>query len=155
MGDRGKEFYTDWYDRTVLPNVKDTAMADTIGSIPDDPKNLDDLSLGQKQRQFTRMIAQLIEYAYSQGYELTFGDAYRDPRLHGAFGKSGGYGSSTSVHKQRLAVDFNLFKDGEYLSKTSDHKFLGTYWEGLGGEWGGRFSFGDGNHYSLEHNGYK
>lgn len=38
-------------------------------------------TLGQKQRRFTRMIAQLIEYACQNGYELTFGDAYRDPRV--------------------------------------------------------------------------
>ena len=40
------------------------------------------MTLGQKQRQFTRMIGLLIEYAYQQGYELTMGDAFRDPRLH-------------------------------------------------------------------------
>lgn len=40
------------------------------------------MTLGQKQRTFTRMIGLLIEYAYQQGFELTVGDAYRDPRLH-------------------------------------------------------------------------
>jgi len=28
---------------------------------------------------------------------------------------------------------------------------LGLYWESIGGSWGGRF--GDGNHFSLEHEG--
>ena len=36
-------------------------------------------TLGQKQRRFTGMIAQLIAFAYASGYELTPGDAYRDP----------------------------------------------------------------------------
>lgn len=36
-------------------------------------------TLGQKQRHFTRLVGLLIEYAYQEGYELTFGDAYRDP----------------------------------------------------------------------------
>jgi len=36
------------------------------------------MTLGQKQRKFTRMVSQLIEYAYANGYELTFGDARRD-----------------------------------------------------------------------------
>lgn len=110
-------------------------------------------TLGQKQRRFTRMVGLLIEYAYEQGYELTFGDAYRDPRVHGHVGDKRSYSSANSLHKERLAVDFNLFKDGKYLTATSDHKSLGEYWESLGGSWGGRFK--DGNHYSLEHRGRK
>lgn len=110
-------------------------------------------SLGQKQRRFVRLIGLLIEYAYQQGYELTFGDAYRDPRVHGEVGQKKSYSSANSVHKSRLAVDFNLFKNGEYLTSTEAHRPLGEYWESLGGTWGGRFN--DGNHYSLEHQGRK
>lgn len=110
-------------------------------------------TLGSKQRRFTLMISKLIQYAYANGYELTLGDAYRDPRLHGQVGEKKGYGAANSVHKDRLAVDFNLFKDGKYLAATEDHKQLGEYWESIGGSWGGRFE--DGNHYSLEHNGRK
>lgn len=109
------------------------------------------MTLGQKQRMFTRMVAQLIEFAYQNGYELSFGDAYRDPRLHGAVGIKLGYGAASSNHKIRLAVDFNLFRDGKFLSSTEDHLPLGEFWESIGGSWGGRFN--DGNHYSLEHGG--
>ena len=109
--------------------------------------------LGDKQRIFTRMVADLILFAYENGYELTFGDAYRDPRVHGAVGVKDSYSSANSVHKERLAVDFNLFKDGKFLTATEDHKPLGEFWESIGGTWGGRFQ--DGNHYSLEHNGRK
>lgn len=112
-------------------------------------------TLGQKQRRFTRLVGLLIEYAYQHGYELTFGDAYRDPRLHGAMGVKLGYSHPSSTHKQRLAVDFNLFKDGVWLQQTEDYTKLGEYWESLGGSWGGRFTSGDGNHFSLEHNGVK
>lgn len=111
------------------------------------------MTLGSKQRKFTLMIAQLIQWAYEQGYELTVGDAYRDPRLHGEVGEKKGYGASGSVHKQRLAMDLNLFKDGKFLTATEDHKPLGEKWESMGGSWGGRFE--DGNHYSLEHEGRK
>lgn len=111
------------------------------------------MTLGQKQRKFTRMIAQLIEYAYASGYELTFGDAYRDPRLHGEVGVKKSYSSANSLHKKRLAVDFNLFKDGQYLTTTEAHRPLGEYWESIGGAWGGHWN--DGNHYSLEHQGRK
>lgn len=110
-------------------------------------------TLGQKQRRFVKMVAKLIDFAYANGYELTFGDAYRDPRLHGEMGVKKGYGHSKSNHKIRLAVDFNLFKDGKFLTSSEDHKPLGEYWESIGGTWGGRFN--DGNHYSLEHNGTK
>lgn len=109
------------------------------------------MKLGTKQRKFTLMVSQLIQYAYSQGYELTFGDAYRDPRVFGDMNRSIGYGRRYSNHKVRLAIDLNLFKDGEFLTQTSDHEFLGEYWEFIGGAWGGRYD--DGNHYSLDHNG--
>ena len=105
------------------------------------------MSLGQDQRQFTRMVADLIIWAYDHGYELTVGDAYRDPRLHGAMGEKKGYGHPSSFHKKRLAIDLNLFKNGVYLTSSEDHRPLGEYWESIGGTWGGRFD--DGNHYSL------
>ncbi len=110
-------------------------------------------TLGSKQRRFVLMISKLIQWAYENGYELTFGDAFRDPRLHGQVGEKKGYGASNSLHKSRLAVDFNLFKDGKFLTSSEDHKPLGEYWESMGGSWGGRFQ--DGNHYSLEHEGRK
>ena len=117
------------------------------------PAESKSLTLGQKQRRFTRMVADLIIFAYDNGYELSFGDAYRDPRVHGHVGEKKGYGSANSVHKDRLAIDLNLFKDGKFLTATEDHKMLGEYWESIGGTWGGRFN--DGNHYSLEHQGRK
>ena len=111
------------------------------------------MTLGQKQRKFTRMIADLIIFAYEQGYELTLGDAFRDPRVHGPVGEKKSYSSANSLHKERLAIDLNLFKDGKFLTQSEDHRPLGEYWESLGGSWGGRFN--DGNHYSLEHGGRK
>ena len=113
------------------------------------------MTLGEKQRRFTKCIGMLIGYAYTNGYELTFGDAYRDPRLHGGWGEKKGYGAARSVHKVRLAVDLNLFKDGKWLQDSADHKFLGQYWKDLdpSARWGGDFE--DGNHYSFEHEGCK
>lgn len=111
------------------------------------------MTLSQKQRAFTLMVANLVIYAYEHGYELTYGDAYRDPRCHGAEGEKKSYSSASSNHKLRLAVDFNLFKDGVFLTDTEDHAPLGAFWESIGGAWGGRFK--DGNHYSLEHEGRK
>jgi hypothetical protein len=84
------------------------------------------------------MLSLLINYATLQGYEITFGDAYaKSGHIDGSF------------HYKRLAIDLNLFKNGEYLTETQDHKPLGLFWESIGGTWGGRFEKPDGNHYSL------
>ena len=113
------------------------------------------MRLGDKQRLFSRLIANLLEFAHSRGYEVTFGDFYRAQRVHGEIGEKVGYGHSKSAHKNRLASDLNLFLEGEYLTRTKDHEPLGIYWESLHPDcrWGGRFK--DGNHYSMEHNGVK
>ena len=113
------------------------------------------MTLGEKQRLFTFRVSLLIQWAYENGYELSLGDAFRDPRVHGATGEKKSYSSANSCHKMRLAIDLNLFKDGTYLNQTGDHRPLGDYWESLGHEcsWGGHF--GDGNHYSFAHNGVR
>lgn len=110
-----------------------------------------DETLGKKQRRFAFMVARLILQAQALGYEVTLGDAYRDPRVFGPMGARQGYGESRSAHKQRLAIDLNLFRDGKFLQTTEAHRPLGEWWEQQGGTWGGRFQ--DGNHYSLKHNG--
>ena len=89
------------------------------------------------------MVALLILHAEALGYEVTFGDAYRFPDHP--------YGKKHSLHKQRLAVDLNIFRDNIYLR--GGYKDLGEYWESIGGTWGGRFD--DDNHFSLEHEGRK
>lgn len=113
-----------------------------------DPKTL---TLRQKQSRFVVMTAHLIAFAYAKGYELTTGDGYRDPRVFGQLGVRMGYGDSRSAHKLRLAHDWNLFRNGQLLTATEDHRPLGEFWQSLGGSWGGRWN--DGNHYSLAHEG--
>ena len=105
------------------------------------------MTLREQQSKFAKMAAELILKAYELGYEVTLGDAFRDPRLHGDFGVKKGYGAANSFHKKRLAIDLNLFKDGKFLSSTEDHRKLGEWWESKCGTWGGRFK--DANHYSL------
>jgi len=107
--------------------------------------------LRRKQSKFVLMVARLINFATENGYELSFGDAYRDPRTNGGQGEKKGYSAARSAHKNRLAVDFNLFKDGRFLQSTKDHEPLGLFWESIGGTWGGRWH--DGNHYSVKFGG--
>lgn len=102
------------------------------------------MSLGSKQRRFTYMVAQLILTAYDMGYELTFGDAYRDPRTT--------YGHPESLHRKRLAVDLNIFKDGVYLKDGTGHDELHDWWDTMGGA---ERIAADLNHYSLAYGGMR
>jgi hypothetical protein len=107
------------------------------------------MSLGKKQELFMRLLPRLIDKAHDLGFEIRGGDLFRDPRVHGAIGQKKSYSSANSKHKEKCAIDLNLFKDGEFLQKTSDHKELGEWWENQHElcKWGGRFN--DGNHYEL------
>jgi hypothetical protein len=113
------------------------------------------MSLRAKQSRFAKAVGGLILRAYEMGYEVTLGDAYRDPRVFGPIGQKRGYGHPSSAHKQRLAIDLNLFRDGKFLSDSESHKPLGEWWESQDPDarWGGRFE--DGNHYSFEDRGIK
>lgn len=113
------------------------------------------MSLRQVQSEFAALVPRLIDHAVSLGYEVTLGDAYRDPRVHGAMGVAGGYGGANSNHKLRLAIDLNLFRNGAFLQSTEDHRPLGEWWEQQHprASWGGRFRRADGNHYSFEYEG--
>jgi hypothetical protein len=113
------------------------------------------MRLVEKQQLFAKLVGDLLTKAYDMGYQVTLGDAFRDPRLHGFMGQKQGYGHASSTHKARLAIDLNLFKDGEFLTGTEDHRPLGEWWKKQHQlcRWGGDFR--DGNHYSLEHEGVK
>jgi hypothetical protein len=99
------------------------------------------MGLRKEQSRFVFMVSQLIQFAYIEGYELTFATAY--------VARNCVCRVYTSFHRKRLAIDLNLFKDGVYQRSTEAHRPLGEYWESLGGTWGGRFKRKDGNHYSL------
>lgn len=103
----------------------------------------------EAQQELVLMISKLVTHVYvTLGWRLTYGDAYRDPRCP--------YGAAKSLHRRRLAVDFNLFVNGEYIDGTKSHHLalwtrLGEFWESIGGTWGGRFlgvNKGDFNHFS-------
>ena len=112
------------------------------------------MTLGEQQRRFTELVGRLILWAYANGYELTFGDAYRSPEQAALNAKTGA-GISNSLHTKRLAVDFNLFIDGLYQTTSESHRPLGEYWKSLDPlcRWGGDFRKPDGNHYSMEFQG--
>jgi hypothetical protein len=100
------------------------------------------MTLGKKQEKFSYMFLDLLTWFKYHGYQVRLGDLYA---------KTGH--KKNSLHYLKLAGDINLFKNGVYLTETSDHQAAGEFWESIGGSWGGRFRKKDGNHYSLEHNG--
>jgi hypothetical protein len=140
-------------------------------------------NLGLKQELFVELKAKLIEYILSLGYKLRPGESLRsdeqsminamgfdgrtelcnyleqNAKYHGLALSIANNGKANGIlmsnHRIGLAEDFNLFKNGNYLTKTEDWKIIGEWWEKLHPlcRWGGRFN--DGNHFSLEHEGRK
>jgi hypothetical protein len=94
------------------------------------------MSLREEQSRFALMVGKLIVYAYGQGFEITFGDIYPARFKHKANGQ----------HPKGLAIDLNLFKQGEWLSDGTGHDILHDYWDSLGGS---KRIMKDLNHYSV------
>ena len=106
------------------------------------------MTLRQKQSLFARLILELELRMWLRGFQTTTGDAKRP--------MDATYGHPRSTHKYQLAKDINLFNAaGFYLRGTKSHEEFGLWWEQQHELccWGGRF--GDGNHYSFEHNGVR
>ena len=113
--------------------------------------------LGDKQKLFMRLLPKLLIKAHELGYEMSMGDGHRSPKVFGMIGVQKGYGHKNSNHKRRLALDINLFKEGEYQDESEDHRELGEYWKTLDSAccWGGDFPVPDGNHYSISYRGMR
>lgn len=102
-------------------------------------------AMNRKQCKFSVAVANLILYADAQGYGFTLGDASDTNKNDGHM--------ENSNHHVRLAIDLNLFVDGEYI-RESIHPAWGelhSYWENHLG--GAPMIISDANHFSFEHNG--
>jgi hypothetical protein len=114
------------------------------------------------QFEFTRNFALLLIYADRMGYQISLGEAWRPPETAQLYA-SQGRGISNSLHKDRLAVDINLFRDGIYLRDVDAYKPLGDFWKELSplNAWGGDFKDGQGFpkpdavHFSMAYQGRK
>jgi len=122
--------------------------------------------LRKVQKRFVGHVAMLIIYAHDNGFELTFGEATRskDQVLLNYYGfsvvenangleltiRSPTSKTKESKHLDRLAVDFNIFKDGRLLFTESQNRIpdlklvqmMGNYWCNLhtNNRWGGDFN---------------
>ena len=108
------------------------------------------MTLSEKQRKFVLLVSKLIQYAYENSIELTFGEAYRTIEQQQIYIDKGLSKTKNSKHLEKLAIDFNLFINGEYKSDKPSYQILGDYWKTLdidctwGGDWGW-----DANHFQY------
>lgn len=108
----------------------------------------------QKQQLFFRMSIRLYSYLITQGYEATYGEVLRTP-AQAHLNVEQHIGIQHSLHLIKLAVDLAIFKDDKLLETFADYEPIGTYWESIGGSWGGRFTNQDCDHFSLSYQGVR
>ena len=97
------------------------------------------MSLVTEQAAFLLDMCKLIQFATGQGFVLTAGELYRTPEQQELYVKTGRSQTMNSLHLKRLAVDFNIFKDGKLVGDKATLAPLGAYWETLNplNSWGG------------------
>jgi hypothetical protein len=100
------------------------------------------MSLVNSQWEFLQDVVKLIDYAKKQGLVLTGGELYRTEEQQAIYLKTGKSNAKYSQHQKRLAIDFNVFKNGTLTYAVNDVKPLGDYWVSLNNKnrWGGNFS---------------
>lgn len=98
-------------------------------------------TLGQRQERFTRDIANLFGFAFSNGLEVRCGEFQRTPEQQAIYLKTGRSKTTASKHLDKLAADLFFTQDGRLMETKADLQFLGDYWEKLtpGNKWGGNF----------------
>lgn len=97
------------------------------------------MTLGEKQCDFTFMVARLIMQACALGYEIKVQEWNRLLATQKEYVAKGVSKTLNSKHLDNLAVDMYLYKNGKVILGGEDYRALGEYWESLGGRWGGRF----------------
>lgn len=140
------------------------------------------MTLSEKQRLFAFKLRKLFDWLHAHGYEVTLGEATRsneqaeinalgtegraalrmllrqNPKFHRLeqmLADNVGSGIRNSLHEIRLAIDLNLWKGGVYLQQNEQYKEAAEFWESLGDGCASGYYFGDGNHFSIEHEGRK
>ncbi len=117
------------------------------------------MNLVYKQNEFTKSLSRLLTWLEINGYQVTLGEAYRPEWVAKEYAARG-MGIEKSLHTQRLAIDLNLFFEGNLLIACADYKRAGDFWEamsvpGLQHCWGGNFHVPDSDHFSILHEGFK
>ncbi len=109
------------------------------------------MTLREKQSIFLLNVSKLIQWAFTQGYELTGGELLRTHEQQAIHLKNGKTKVKISKHQKKLAIDLNLFINGVYQRNNEAYKPLAEYWKSLhannraGYDWGW-----DGNHFEMK-----
>ncbi len=89
----------------------------------------------EEQWSFAQDVSALIWHVQVEHPEwsLTFGEVWRNSIMQEAYKRLGLSWTSKSRHQQRMAVDFNLFIHGQWITDPDDSAFreLGQVWEDL------------------------
>ena len=111
-------------------------------------------TLGHKQEEFGRCLAEFITWIYGQGWAVRIGEVYRPPYTAAEYAKRG-IGVANSVHTLKLAADLVLSIDGKVTFENSDYAPLAQKWLTLHDDAraGHYFASVDSVHFSFEHNG--
>jgi len=100
------------------------------------------ITLEDEQEVFANNVGKLLWYIKSQGYYVTFGEAYRTHEQALIYAHEG-LGIKDSLHCERLAIDLNIFdKNEKMLTTVKETEKFGSYWETLHpfNVWGGRWT---------------
>lgn len=109
------------------------------------------MTLLEKQVTFLLNVSKLIQWASNNGFQLTGGELYRTAEQQQIYLKTGLSKVLRSQHQVRLAIDLNLFIDGEFITDKERYKPLANYWKTLhllnrcGYDWGW-----DANHFEMQ-----
>lgn len=87
------------------------------------------MSMVAEQASFLLDVARLIFRATELGFTVTAGELYRTPEQQEIYVKTGRSQTMNSLHLQRLAIDFNFFKDGKLIYDKTTLAPLGEFWE--------------------------
>ena len=109
------------------------------------------MKLSRKQGIFLLNVSKLIQYVSEQGWWVTGGELLRTKEQQKIYFENGKSKTMRSKHRSKLAIDLNLFVDGEYQTKKEPYKPLADYWKSLhqnnvaGYDWGW-----DANHFEMK-----
>lgn len=115
------------------------------------------MTLGEKRREFSKQISELVLWCFENGYEAQYEEIKRSQAQANANAASGA-GISNSLHNIGLAADLSIFKDGDLLQTVEDYRPAGEFWKSLHPEnaWGGDFTTRpDADHFSRSHEGVR
>lgn len=109
------------------------------------------MTLGQKQEQFSRYLADLLNHVHALGMDVRIGEVWRPQEMQDIYLKTGRSKAKYSFHQDKLAVDLFITKDGVKISDPEMGK-IGAWWESLDklNSWGGYFTtIKDAPHFSY------